>query len=65
MAVSGPLGTYPGIGSPGPSPSSPSSPSSGSQDDTGLSGGAIAGSVIGAVCCLGISVYVASKAGSY
>ena len=60
MAVTGPLGTYPGIGSPGPSPSSPS-PS----QDTGLSGGAIAGIVIGAVCCLGISVYIASKAGSY
>jgi len=62
MAVTGPLGTYPGIGSPGPSPSSPSP---GSQDAAGLGGGAIAGIVIGAVCCLGISVYVASKAGSY
>ena len=60
MAVSGPLGTYPGIGSPGPSPSSPSPP-----QDAGLGGGAIAGIVIGAVCCLGISVYIASKAGSY
>jgi len=57
MAVSGPLGTYPGIGSPGPSPSSPVPP-----QDAGLSGGAIAGIVIGVVFCVGISAVVISKA---
>lgn len=52
MAVVGPLGTYPGLNSPSPSPPS---------QTTGLGGGAIAGIVIGAVCCLGISAFVMSK----
>ena len=55
MAVTGPLGTYPGLNSPGPSPSPVPS-------DKGLSGGAIAGIVIGVVCCVGVSAFVMSKA---
>ena len=57
MAVTGPLSTYPGIGSPGPSPTPTPVPS-----DKGLSGGAIAGIVIGVVCCVGVSAFVISKA---
>jgi len=59
MAVTGPLSTYPGLNSPGPSPTPSPTPV---PSDKGLSGGAIAGIVIGVVCCVGVSAFVISKA---
>jgi len=58
MSVTGPLATYPGLNSPGPSPTPSPTPV---PSDKGLGGGAIAGIVIGAVCCVGISIFVMSK----